>query len=239
MDIGEVDYLHGFSISRNPAVGANGIGIRADWSPMDPRRILEEAAQRRTPCELQPRGAGWSRGTLVRVERGGLVLSVSGVRFVGGEDVRVWLGVDGKNYTFEASVIRAGAPIPDRSQNGILLGFINGWAEAQPIAPSADGRLVELIPHNGPSISLLEPPAQVVELAVDGLSFTVPDSFKLIFVESGSVTVRLGIRGKEAMDVVARVGEVVTGEGYRLYGLRFEQVEDPVAHQEIVAALGV
>ena len=68
--------------------------------------------------------------------------------------------------------------------------------------------------------------------------FTVPDGFKLIFVESGTVTVRLGIPGREAMDVEARVGDLAAGEGYRLYGLRFEKVEDPTAHQEIVAALG-
>ena len=204
---------------------------------MDPRRILEEAAQRRSGCEVQPRGGGWGRATVVRVERGGLVLHAPGFRFVGCEDVRVWLGIDGRYYTFEASVIRAGAPVPDRTQDGVLLGFINEWSEALAEAPSADGRLVELIPPNGPAISLLQPPAQVVELAVDGLSFTVPNSFKLIFVESGSVTVRLGVSGLEAMDVCARVGDLSAGEGYRLYGLRFEQVEDPTAHQEIVAAL--
>jgi len=206
---------------------------------MDPRRILEEAAQRRTGCELQPRGGGWGRATLVRVERSGLVIQAPGFRFLGGEDVRIWLGVDDRHYTFEASVIRAGVPVPDRSQDGVLLGFISGWSEAKPESPSADGRLVELIPPNGPAISLLEPPAQIVELAVDGLSFTVPDSFKLIFVESGTVIVRLGVSGQEAQDVRARVGDLAAGEGYRIYGLRFEQVEDPTAHQEIVAALSL
>jgi hypothetical protein len=84
----------------------------------------------------------------------------------------------------------------------------------------------------------MSPPAVLVELAVDGLSFTVPEGFKLIFVESGTVMVRLGIPGREAMDVEARVGALSAGEGYRLYGLRFERVEDPKAHQEIVAAIG-
>jgi len=204
---------------------------------MDPRRILEEAAQRRIACELQPRGEGWKRAGVVRVEKGGLVLTAQDVRFVGGEDVRVWLGIEGRHYTFEASVIRVGVPVPDRSQAGLLLGFIDGWKEARPDATTTDGRLVELIPPNGPAISLLNPPAQLVELAVDGLSFSVPEGFKLIFVESGTVTVRLGVAGREAMDVEARVGDLSAGEGYRLYGLRFEQVEDPTAHQEIVAAL--
>ena len=38
---------------------------------MDPRRILEEAAQHRQACEIQVRGEGWIRGQVVRVERGG------------------------------------------------------------------------------------------------------------------------------------------------------------------------
>jgi len=206
---------------------------------MDPRRILEEAAQRRIECELRQRVGGWGRARVVRVERGGLVLLVPGLRFAGGEDIRVWLGYDGRHFTFSASVIRAGVPVPDRSQDGLLIGFIDGWTEASGQPPSADGRLIELIPPNGPAISLLTPPAQVVELAVDGLSFTVPDDFKLIFVQSGTIIVRLGISGKEAMDIQARVGDLSTGEGYRLYGLQFEQVEDPGAHQEIVAALAI
>jgi hypothetical protein len=204
---------------------------------MDPRRILEEAAQRRVACEIQPRGAGWRRGSVVRVEKGGVVLIAPDLRLAGGEDVRVWLGLEGRHYTFEASVIRAGVPVPDRSQDGLLLGFIDRWKEARSDATTSDGRMVELIPPNGPAISLLRPPAQLVELEVDGLCFSVPDGFKLIFVESGTVMVRLGVPGREAMDVEARVGDLSAGEGYRLYGLRFEQVEDPVAHQEIVAAL--
>ncbi len=205
---------------------------------MDPRRILEEAAQRRIACEIQPRGSGWHRASIVRVEKGGVVLTTPDLRLAGGEDVRVWLGLEGRHYTFEASVIRAGVPVPDRSQDGLLLGFIDSWKDARPDATTLDGRLVELIPPNGPAISLLHPPAQLVALAVDGLSFTVPDGFKLIFVESGTVMVRLGVPGREAMDVEARVSDLAAGEGYRLYGLRFEQVEDPKAHQEIVAALG-
>jgi len=205
---------------------------------MDPRRILEEAAQRRIACEIQLRNGGWERGGVVRVEQAGVVLTAPGLRLVGGEDVRIWLGFEGRHYTFAASVIRAGVPVPDRSQDGLLLGFISDWKEARADATTTDGRLVELIPPNGPAISLMAPPAQLVDLAVDGLSFTVPDGFKLIFVESGTVTVRLGVPGREAMDVEARVGDLAAGEGYRLYGLRFEKVEDPTAHQEIVAALG-
>lgn len=204
---------------------------------MDPRRILEEAAQRRTACEIQLRNGGWERGSVVGVERSGVVLTAPNLRLVGGEDVRIWLGFEGRHYTFAASVIRAGVPVPDRSQNGLLLGFIDDWKEAKPDAASTNGHMVELVPPNGPAISLMEPPAQLVELVVDGLSFTVPDGFKLIFVESGTVTVRLSVPGREAVDIEARVGDLAAGEGYRLYGLRFEKVDDPTAHQEMVAAL--
>jgi hypothetical protein len=104
-------------------------------------------------------------------------------------------------------------------------------------ARGTNGKLLELVPPNGPAISLLDPPVRLVELAVDCLSFTVPDSFKLIFVESGTITVRLGVPGREAIDLSARVGDLSTGEGYRLYGLNFEEVEDREAHREVVSLL--
>ena len=209
---------------------------------MDPRRILEEAAQHRQACEIQVRGEGWIRGQVVRVERGGLVVTAADRRFVGGEDARIWLAVESKYYTFQASVIRAGVPVPERSQHGLLLGFINNWSESearseQPAASA--GQIVQLIPSNGPAISLLTEPVRLVELAIDGLSFSVPDDFKLIFVESGEITIRLGVAGEEPMDVHARVADLSAGEGYRLYGLRFEGVDDAERHRTLIDALAV
>ena len=84
---------------------------------MDPRRILEDAAQHRQACEIQVRGEGWIRGQVIRVERAGLVVTASDRRFVGGEDLRIWMAVETKQYTFQASVIRAGVPVPERSQD--------------------------------------------------------------------------------------------------------------------------
>ena len=81
------------------------------------------------------------------------------------------------------------------------------------------------------------PHSPLVELAIDGLSFSVPDDFKLIFVESGTITVRLGAAGTEPIDVAARVGDLSAGEGYRLYGLYFEGVEDPESHRKLVDTL--
>ena len=202
---------------------------------MDPRRILEEAAQRRQACEIQVRGEGWTRAQVVRVERGGLVVTASDRRFVGGEDACIWLAVENKYYTFNASVIRAGVPVPERSQDGLLLGFIDNWSEAEGRnAGSRGSQVLQLVPSNGPAMSLLEPPVRLVELAIDGLSFSVPDDFKLIFVESGTITVRIGDGGAGAIDVHARVGDLSAGEGYRLYGLYFEGVEDPERHRQLI-----
>jgi len=211
---------------------------------MDPRRILEEAAQHRQACEIQVRGEGWIRGQIIRVERGGLVVTAADRRFVGGEDTRIWLSVDSKYYTFQASVIRAGVPVPERSQNGLLLGFIDNWAESESRALDAtpevvSNQTVELVPSNGPAISLLEAPVRLVDLAIDGLSFSVPDDFKLIFVESGSITIRMGLAGASAVEVHGRVADLSAGEGYRLYGLRFEGVDDPERLRHLIDAIGV
>ena len=211
---------------------------------MDPRRILEEAAQHRQACEIQVRGEGWIRGQIIRVERGGLVVTAADRRFVGGEDARIWLAVESKYYTFQASVIRSGVPVPERSQNGLLLGFIDNWAESESRSPeskpeSSSGQMVELVPSNGPAISLLQDPVRLVDLAIDGLSFSVPDDFKLIFVESGSITIRMGLTGSDAVEVHARVADLSAGEGYRLYGLRFEGVDDPDRLRHLIDAIGV
>ncbi|MGB0638780.1 MAG: hypothetical protein ACPGTU_05580 [Myxococcota bacterium] len=205
---------------------------------MDPRRILEEAAQHRQTCQIQVRGERWIKGQVVRVERGGLVIVSDERRFVGGEDLRVWLNFELKQYTFQASVIRSGVPVPERNQDGLLLGFIDNWTESASESSGKAGYVVELVPANGPAISLLEAPVRLVELVIDGLSFTVPDDFKLIFVESGTVTVRIEVPGSESLNIHARVGALSAGEGYRLYGLEFEKVEDPDAHRKVVDQLG-
>ena len=203
----------------------------------DPRRILEEAAERRLPCELLLRRGGWARATLIRVEKGGVVVGAPGRRFTGGEDVRVWLAIDDHPYTFEASVIRVGVPVPDRSQDGLLLGFIDRWTEGAAAPRPVQGRIIEIVPPNGPAVSLLTPPALVVDLVQDGVAFTVPADFKLIFVENGTVGVRLGAPGLPLVEVSARVQTLAPGEGYLLYGLRFEGVGDADQYRQVIEAL--
>ena len=158
-------------------------------------------------------------------------------RFVGGEDVRGWLRVNGVSWTFEASVIRAGVPVPDRSQDGVLLGFIDRFMEAAP-AYAEGGRLVELLPPSGAPVSLLTPPAHLIHLAVDGASFSLPASTKLLWVEQGKVSLRLGVPGREPVLVSGRVRALASTDQQLLYDLVFEGVEDPVAHRIVVEALG-
>ena len=130
---------------------------------------------------------------------------------------------------------RTSTAIPDRSQDGLLLGFIDRWTEG-PAAATSD-RTVDLLPSAGPPVPLLAPPAQLVELSLDGLAFTVPADFKLIFVENGVVGVRLGAPGLAAVEVAARVQTLAPGEGYLLYGLTFVEVHDPEAHRRVIEAL--
>lgn len=204
--------------------------------PADPRRVLEEAATRRLPCELLLRRGGWLRGTVLRVEKGGVVISAPGRRLHGGEDVRVWLALEDRPYTFEASVIRVGVPVPDRSQDGVLLGFIDRWLEGTAARVPMD-RVIELIPPVGPPVDLRAPPAQLIEIALDGVAFTLPSEFKLIFVENGQVGLRLGAPGHPVAEIECRVQTLAPGEGYLLYGLRFEGIGDPDAHRAVIEAL--
>lgn len=173
---------------------------------------------------------------LVRVERGGIVLTTPSRRFVGGEDVRVWLSMDGQPYTFEASIIRTGVPVPDRTQDGLLIGFIDRWTEGT-AGDAAEGLLVDVIPPNGPPISLLTAPAQLVEVKLAGLSFVVPLSFKLVFVESGAQRVRLGIPGVPVLEVSAKVRALAQGEDYLLYHLNIENVPDQDLYRVIIDGL--
>ena len=202
----------------------------------DPRRILQEAATQRIACEILSRGGECVRGVMVRVERGGVVFTVPDRRFVGGEDVRVWFSMDGQPYTFEASVIRSGVPVPDRTQDGLLVGFIDRWIEGGAGAAPV-GRVVAVLPPNGPPISLLEPPARLVEVTLTGLSFVVPLAFKLVFVENGALTIRLGIPEAQPEEVVAQVRSLAQGDDYLLYHLHIQTVSDPDLHRVIIDGL--
>ena len=203
----------------------------------DPRRILEQAAERRVPCEILPRSGGWSRGQIVRVEPGGVVVHAPNLRLSGGEDVRCWFSLDSTPRSFEASVIRTGVAVPDRSQFGVLLGFIDGWTVGGQPTSSDHGLDLRIVPPNGPGISLIHGPGRLVELSVDGLSFTLPADHILVFVEGAGTRLSFGTPGEPVQEVEARVRSVLAGETHMLYHVEVTGIDDPEAYRRVVDAL--
>ncbi|MFZ5475727.1 MAG: hypothetical protein ACOZNI_03035 [Myxococcota bacterium] len=202
----------------------------------DPRRLLERAAELRAPCEVLPRNGAWKRAQVIRVERGGVVLLLPGADKVlgGGTDVRCWLSLEGQPWTFEASVLRTAVPVPDRSQDGVLLGFIDGWRRAD---TEAGALVLEVLPHNGGPVSLTQGAARLVDLSPGEWTVSTPTDFGLVFVEQGAVRLRLGLPDRAPMEVGARVSTLSRGAGHLLYSLRIEQVEDGDRYREIVVGI--
>jgi hypothetical protein len=198
----------------------------------DPRRILQAAAETHGACDLHPRGGAWLKGKVVRVERGGVVVTAPGLR--SGVDVACWLSVDGISYTFEASVLRTGVPVPDRSQDGVLLGFLDGWRRAE---GKGQGLILEVLPSSGGSLSLIDGQARVVELSPHEWLVTTPSDFPLVFVQQGSVRLRLGLPDRAPTELSARVKAMSRGEGHLLYALEIQRVEDPPAYRELLQEL--
>ena len=203
----------------------------------DPRRILEQAAERRVACEILPRSGGWSRGQVVRVEPGGVVVHAPDIRLSGGEDVRCWFSLDSVPRSFEASVIRTSVAVPDRSQFGVLLGFIDGWTTGAQPGSGDHGMDLLIVPPNGPGISLIHGPGRLVELSVDGLSFTLPADHILVFVEGAGTRLRFCLPGDPEQLVEARVRSVLAGDTHLLYHVEVLGIEDPEGYRQVVSAL--
>jgi hypothetical protein len=201
----------------------------------DPRRVLEEAARQRLSCEVLPRRGSWCQGRFVRVEKAGVVLVVDAVDFTGGEDVRVWFTLEHQPWTFEASVLRAGVPVPDRSQHGLMLGFIDSWERGEPIEETAPGLGITVLPPNGRGLELLSGGVRLVDLGVDALSFAVPRAEALKFVEVGVVRLRFRQPGGDHL-VNGLVRKLAPGDAHYLYEIRFVEVADPGAHPVVVEA---
>ena len=171
---------------------------------------------------------------MVRVESGGVVIQSPGAGMAGGEDVQVWLRVEGTLYRFDASVLRAGVPVPDRSQDGLLLGYLDGFREETEGAEAGD-RDLQLLPPTGQGVSLLSAPARLVELDVAGLAFTVPPDFHIVLALGGLIQLRMAVPGQAPLHLGARVRELVRGDGYLLYVLGFTSVDD---RERLPAMLG-
>lgn len=185
-------------------------------------------------CEVLPRSGAWRHAQVIRVERGGVVLRLAGPPLEGGADVRCWVRVDDVPYTFEASVLRTGVPIPDRTQAGVLLGFLDGWRRAD---DGRGGLVLEALPPNGRPVDLVDGEARLVDLQPAEWTITAPTRFTLVFVEGGALRLRLGLPDRAPMDLGARVRRLTRGDGHLLYGLGIEEVEDPARYRELLGAV--
>lgn len=206
----------------------------------EPRAILDEAARRRAPCQVMPRGGSWQPGQFVRVDRAGVAVNVPGLRLLGGEDVQVWFSLDQQPYHFEASVLRAGVPVPDRGADGLLLGFIEGWRAERPgpeLVQQA-GTSVRVLPPTGGALELAAGPAQLLELRPGGLSFSVPAEVPLKFVEGSRVRLVFQLPDEPQHEVEGRVRRLSQAEGRYLYAVEFEAIggEDEL-HLRVVERL--
>lgn len=201
----------------------------------DPRAILDQAARNRTRCKLRCRGTEWSPGWFVRVETAGVLAGSSDLRLNGGEDLRVWFSWEGQAYTFSATVLRAGLPLPDRTNNGAMLGFIQDWEREDTSARAKAGLQLEVLPTKGKGIALLGGTARLVELGPSELIFAVPTRVALKFMEGGQVRVRFTAPGASQV-VVGRVRRLSPDGAHMLYALAFDEVPDPELHLRAVEA---
>jgi hypothetical protein len=203
---------------------------------MDPRTTLDNAAQQRLACQVMPVGGGWTDGVFVRVDKAGVVVVAPGIGLKGGEDVRVWFSLDETSCSFEASVLRAGVPVPDRSQDGLMLGFIDGWKEQRESEIEVDRALeLVIIPANGSGLDLVSGECKLVDISASELTFTVASGVALKFLEGGEVRVKLGVDGNVLM-ASGVVKKLAPSAGHFLYGLEFVDIQDEVGHLKAIEA---
>ena len=175
-------------------------------------------------------------GHFVRVDKAGVVLIVPGLGLSGGEDVRVWFSMDEEPRSFEAAVLRAGVPVPDRSQDGLMLGFIDGWKSENPEAIQTDGTRLQILAPNGKGLDLLSGESRLVDISTSEMAFAVPQEVALKFVEGGSLQVTYK-EGDAQHCVTGRIRKLAPGEGHFLYALRFDGIENEKAHLDAVESL--
>ncbi len=186
----------------------------------DARTMLDAAARNRLPARVRIRSGSWCDASFVRVEKAGVILQTT--ELLGqGEELLIWFASEDGPYTFEASILRAGVPVPDRGIHGILLGFIEGFGPAH--QEPVEGLQIEVLPPNGRGLKLFGEEARLVDLRPAELSFAVPSRVVLKFVEGGTVRVRFSASDEEAI-VDAVVHELTPTEGHCLYALRFSAV---------------
>ena len=199
----------------------------------DARRTLEAAAEARAPVDVLPRSGAATRGQVVRVEKGGVVISLAGAPPPVGSDVRCWLTVDGVPYTFEASVLRAGVAVPDRGQGGVMVGFVDNWTRGSAQA----GKLALFaLPSGGGAVALVDGEVRVVDIHPEEWLVSAPAAFPLVFVEGGKLRLRLVPVDRPPVEVGATVRDLSRAADHILYRLGIDEVEAPERYREAVGA---
>ena len=200
----------------------------------DARRILQLAAEHRTPISLRAGADNAVLGDMVRVEQAGLVIDGGEARFETGTDWCVWFTFESNSYRFDASVLETGVTLPNRAQGGVLLGFIDGWsseqAQSQPVA-------LRLFAPNGASFEVGEEDTHWVEAALDRIAFTLPASSPMAFVEGSAVRLEIAALPQPAIGLDGKVLRRTVSEGHFLYELSIESVSDPDAWREKISQL--
>lgn len=203
----------------------------------DPRRILDRAAQVRARCHLLPRGKSVVTGALVRVERGGVVVSVPSRLLSNGVNVKAWVPLHPDTWFFHATVLRTRLAVPGQDCEGVLLGYIDRFERETDASATGTGRRLDLIPHTGRGISLLRPPARLVHVGLDGLTFTLPAASKLVFVENAEMQVVLADRSAGTCAATARVRSLSRVDDTLLYDLAWVDVDAPDRLRVLVQVL--
>jgi hypothetical protein len=170
------------------------------------------------------------------VDKAGVVIVAPDAGLVGGEDVRIWFSMDEAPRSFEAAVLRSGVPVPDRSQAGLMLGFIDGWKSEQAPAIQSSDPSLKVMPINGHGLNLIGGQARLVEITTSEMAFAVPQEIALKFVEGAVVSVHYK-EGGAGHILSGTIRKLAPGNGHFLYALRFDSVENEKGHLEAVEAL--
>ncbi len=165
----------------------------------------------------------------------GLLCDAAGHRFVQGEEVRLWVEIDGESSYFESTVVKVGAAVPGRGPDGLVLAFM--LEIAVPEGESDDGSIVEILLPGGAAISLLEAPARLVDIAISRLSFELPRGYGVIFPEGGPLRLRMASFSDPPCESRGRINRVAVGERYVNYTVHIQDVERADLHQRLIAGL--
>jgi hypothetical protein len=176
-------------------------------------------------------------GSVVRVERGGVVVAVPSRQLSSGSDVRVWVPLDPHTWVFQATVLRTRLPVPGREEEGVLLGYIDRFERDDVEVSANSGRRLDLIPSKGRGISLLRAPARLVHLGLEGMTFTLPATSKLVFVDNAEMQVVLSDRAAGQCVATARVRSLSRVDGQLLYDLAWVDVDAPDRMRVLIQVL--